>query len=902
MKNNEDAGHKKRLVVIDGLAYAYRGFYAVPEMSDASGRPTNAVFGFLNAMLRAQRQFKPDYAVVAWDAKGPTFRDALLTQYKAQRQPMPEALKSQLPLICSLVPQAGWHLLEKEGFEADDVLATLALQGLAAGCQVVLMSTDKDILQLIRPGVEVYRENPKGARLYGPEAVKERFGVEPGQIPDLLALMGDSSDNIPGVPGIGEKTAAQLLASHADLEAVLKAAPKMPKPKLSQNLQEFAEQARASRHLAVLVDKVPLSKRFAELALTPPMPALPQELKSLGFTKLVADFSALLSPAAALAEAGSTAARLNAPAPAAERKSKPAKEKKLELEALADAKAALAWAQRHAKRGPLALLAHPMPQPERLFLAVKDKASLLEPLPSAKEMKALAMGMPLPALWESKPYLDWLLGLGLLPEELPACFDLQVAGYLIHPGRNLRSPSDLAQMLELGQAADPGVEGGQGELFVDKEGLARQALLVSSLAQPARERIQADGLQELWSAVEAPLTPILAAMERRGIKLDIQVLAELEAKAQKLMAGLSARVQKGAGREFNLNSPQQLAQVLFEELKLPTAHKTKTGAFSTDNEVLEELAEEHAIARDLLEHRALAKLSGTYLQALPRLVDPVDGRLRTCWNQAVTTTGRLSSSDPNLQNIPIRTGLGREIRKAFIPGKPGDLILALDYSQIELRVLAHYSGDEALVSAFHSGEDIHARTAARVFGVEPGQVDAEMRRQAKVINFGVLYGMSPYGLSKQLGIPVGKAKAFIEGYFAQFPKVRACLDGFILQARTQGYVSTLLGRRRYLPEVASANRTSRESAERMAVNAPIQGTAADLIKLAMLRVDELLRKRGARSSLLLQVHDELVLDLAKEEAEEMPGMIADSMRQVWRLKVPLEVSVGKGKTWHEAKS
>jgi DNA polymerase-1 len=890
---------QKKLVVIDGLAYAYRGFYAVPEMSDASGRPTNAVFGFLNAMLRAQRQFKPDYAVVAWDAKGPTFRDELLKEYKAQRQPMPEPLKSQLPLICSLVPQAGWHLLEKEGFEADDVLATLARQGLEAGCQVVLMSTDKDILQLIRPGVEVYRENPKGARLYGPEAVKERFGVEPAQIPDLLALMGDSADNIPGVPGIGEKTAAQLLASHADLEAVLKAAPKMTKPKLSQSLQDFAEQARASRHLAVLVDKVPLSKRFADLALIPPSAGLPKELKGLGFTKLVADFSALLSPAGALASAGKPEG--SATPGTALKKARPAKDKLLELEQLPDAKAALAWAQRHAKRGDLALLAHPLPQPERLLLAAKGKAALLEPLASAQELKALALSLPAPALWESKPFLSWLLGLGLRPEELPACFDLQVAGYLIHPGRNLRSPSDLSQMLGLAAGDDPGLEAGQGELFVDKEGLARQALLASSLAQPARDRLRADGLQELWSAVEAPLTPLLAAMERRGIKLDTAVLAELDAKAQKLMAGLSARVQKEAGREFNLNSPQQLAQVLFEEMKLPTAHKTKSGAYSTDNEVLEELAQEHAIARDLLEHRALAKLSGTYLQALPRLVDPKDGRLRTCWNQAVTTTGRLSSSDPNLQNIPIRTELGREIRKAFVPGQPKDLILALDYSQIELRVLAHFSGDEQLIAAFRAGEDIHARTAARVFGVAPGKVDAEMRRQAKVINFGVLYGMSPYGLSKQLGIPVAKAKAFIEGYFAQFPKVRACLDGFIQQARAQGFVSTLLGRRRYLPEVASANRTSRESAERMAVNAPIQGTAADLIKLAMLRVDALLRQRQARSCLLLQVHDELVLDLAKEEAEELPGLIAESMRRVWELKVPLEVSIGKGKTWHDAK-
>jgi DNA polymerase-1 len=896
MKSQGGDVRTKKLVVIDGLAYAYRGFYAVPEMSDALGRPTNAVFGFLSALLRAQRQFKPDYAVVAWDAKGPTFRDVLHTEYKAQRQPMPESLKSQLPLICSLVPQAGWHLLEKEGFEADDVLATLARQGLEAGCQVVLMSTDKDILQLIRPGVEVYRENPKGARLYGSEAVKERFGVGPAQIPDLLALMGDSADNIPGVPGIGEKTAAQLLASYADLEAVLKAAPKMPKPKLSQNLQEFAEQARASRHLAVLVDTVPLSKGFAELALTAPMASLPPELKGLGFTKLVA----LFSPAVALAEAGTSAVKASADSGAG-KKPRPAKEKPLELEQLSDVKAALAWAHRHAKRGDLALLAHPMPQPERLLLAARDKAALLEPLPQAPAMKALALGLPLPALWESKPFLDWLLELGLKPEELPACFDLQVAGYLIHPGRNLRSPSDLAQMLGQVAGDDPGAGAGQGELFVDKEGLARQAMLASSLAQPVRERIQADGLQELWSKVEAPLTPILAAMERRGIKLDTEVLAELEAKAQKMMAGLSARVQREAGREFNLNSPQQLAQVLFDELKLPTAHKTKSGAYSTDNEVLEELAQEHAIARDLLEHRALAKLSGTYLQALPRLVDPKDGRLRTCWNQAVTTTGRLSSSDPNLQNIPIRTDLGREIRKAFVPGLPGDLILALDYSQIELRVLAHYCGDEQLIAAFRSGEDIHARTAARVFGVAPGKVDAEMRRQAKVINFGVLYGMSPYGLSKQLSIPVAKAKAFIEGYFAQFPMVRACLDGFILQARTQGYVSTLLGRRRYLPEVASANRTSRESAERMAVNAPIQGTAADLIKLAMLRVDELLRKRKARSCLLLQVHDELVLDLAKEEAEELPGLVADSMRKAWELKVPLEVSVGQGKTWFAAK-
>jgi DNA polymerase-1 len=506
-----------------------------------------------------------------------------------------------------------------------------------------------------------------------------------------------------------------------------------------------------------------------------------------------------------------------------------------------------------------------------------------------------------PVLWESKPWLAWLLGQGLDPQELPQCLDLQVAGYLIHPGRNLRSLADLAQMLGQGEGAEAGLESGQGELFVDQAGLACQAGLAAGLAKTVRQRIKADGLQELWSTVEAPLTPILAAMERRGISLDSTVLAGLELKAQQEMAALAARVQKAAGREFNLNSPQQLAQVLFEEQRLPTAHKTKSGGYSTDNEVLEELALEHPIAQDLLDYRGLAKLSGTYLQALPRLVDGRDGRLHTCWNQAVTTTGRLSSSDPNLQNIPVRTGLGKEIRKAFVPGRKGDLILAVDYSQIELRVLAHYCGDEHLTAAFLAGEDIHAQTAARVFGVAPGRVDAEMRRQAKVINFGVLYGMSPYGLSKQLGIPVPKAKAFIESYFAQFPRVRACLDGFIQQARAEGYVSTLMGRRRYLPEVGSANRASREAAERMAVNAPIQGTAADLIKLAMLRVDALLRRKKARSCLLLQVHDELVLDLAKEEAGELPELIAEAMRHVMKLKVPLEVSLGMGPNWHAAK-
>jgi len=390
-------------------------------------------------------------------------------------------------------------------------------------------------------------------------------------------------------------------------------------------------------------------------------------------------------------------------------------------------------------------------------------------------------------------------------------------------------------------------------------------------------------------------------MEQRGIGLDSQVLQELDAKAQKAMAALAADAYAAAGREFNLNSPQQLAQVLFNELGLPHAHKTPSGAFSTDNEVLEDLAADHPVAQAVLEYRGLAKLSGTYLQALPRLVSASDGRLHTSWNQAVTATGRLSSSDPNLQNIPIRTGLGREIRRAFIPAKKGDLILAADYSQIELRILAHVSGDEALVDAFRRDQDIHAQTAARIFGVAPEKVDGDMRRQAKVINFGVLYGMSAYGLSKQLGIPVPRAKEFITAYFAQFPRVRACLDAFVEQARTQGYVCTLLGRRRYLPEVMSANRNLRESGERMALNAPIQGTAADLIKKAMLAVEAELQRQRARTCLLLQVHDELVFDLAHEEAKGISKAIQGIMEGVWPLAVPLKVSMGQGINWYETK-
>ena len=896
------ADAKKTLVILDGMAYAFRAFYAVPEMTNAQGQATNAVFGFANALRRAEREFKPTACVVAFDSPGGSFRDEMLSEYKGHRDAPPEALVSQFPLIEELAPLMGWRLLKQSRMEADDIMATLCKAGRKAGYQVVLLTSDKDILQLVGDGVRVYRENPKGASLYGPEQVRERYGVGPEQIGDLLGLMGDSSDNIPGVPGIGEKTAAKLLVEHGTMEKVLKAAATMKPGKLAENPVAFAEQARLSRRLTELKDDVQLGVKVDDLAYPgPDFAGLLPWFDRMGLRTLLADYSAKAHSAGvdagqAVAAAKAEAAQALAPAGRGAGKAKPPK-----AAALTALKGATAGALRKAGLDParpcgVALAPELLPAgeaPRRLVLAQAGGAALLAIVSWEQLREALAL-LEQPVLFQAKPLQRALLEAGLEP--LKGLLDVGVAGWLLNSTRVARDLAEAAALL--GLTLD--LPAAQAELFEpDDAELRKGAEALAALGGELRKRLKADGMDALYDDLEGPLLGLLARMEKDGIRIDVGALDGLEAEAQKEMASLQKKALKAAGREFNLNSPSQLAEVLFTDLGLKPGKKTKTG-YSTDSDVLEALSEEHELPHLVLEHRQLAKLSGTYLQALPRLV-AADGRVHSTWNQTGTATGRLSSLDPNLQNIPVRTELGKRIRHAFVAGKRGDLILAADYSQIELRVLAHYCGDPVLKQAFIEGRDIHTETAARMHHVKAAEVTSEMRSRAKVINFGVLYGMGAFRISREFGVPLREAKSFLDDYFGQFPRVREFLEGCKQSTRDSGYACTLLKRRRPIPEINSANRVLREQGERIATNLPIQGTAADLLKLAMLAVEALLKKRQARTRLMLTVHDELVFELAKEEAESLPPLIQKAMEGAMKLDVPVRVEMGQGRSWADAK-
>ena len=891
------AAQKKKLVVIDGMSYAFRSFYAIPEMSNSSGQATNALFGFITSMRKLEKAFKPDYAVVAFDSPGGSFRDEMLKDYKGHRDAPPEDLVSQFPLIERMVPTLGWHLLKQDRMEADDIMATVTRWACESGVDVIMATSDKDMFQLVDGCVRVYREGPKGATLYGSAEVKERYGVGPELIRDLLGLMGDSSDNIPGVPGIGEKTAMKLLQEYGGIEKVLKAAPKMKPGRLQENLVQFAEQARLSYGLACLKDDVNLGLKLKDLALKLPNYAdLLPLLKLYEFRGLLADYGQKA------ATAGHDAVELSAAPVAGAPKTKgkaPKKRVPVKWQVLERADAAgLKKAGLDLKK-PVGVAVHPaiggaVEAPQKLALG-QDGVAVLSPIKDWKGLRETLALLERPVLYDSKPLQRGLLGAGLPP--LPGMLDINVGCYLAN---STRVPRDLGEAaILLGLTLE--LPAPQEDLFeAPDEYLAKHAEASALVGAALETRFKADDLKKLYEDLEAPLIPILAQMENDGIAVDVSVLHELEAEAQKDMKVLSKKALKAAGREFNLNSPSQLAEILFKELKLPGSKKTK-GGYSTDSDVLEALAEQHPLPQIILDHRQLAKLSGTYLQALPRLVAK-DGRVHSNWNQTVAATGRLSSQDPNLQNIPMRTEWGRRIRKAFVPGKRGDFILAADYSQIELRVLAHYCGDPVLKRAFQTGRDIHTETAARMFNVKPEDVTKEMRSRAKVINFGVLYGMGAFRISREFGTSVREGKSFLDDYFGQFPKVRAFLEDCKEETRKQGYAQTLLKRRRLIPEINSANRVLREQGERVATNLPIQGSAADMIKKAMLDVAALLHKKKARTKMLLQVHDELVFELAKEEADSLPPLIKKAMEQALPLDVPVEVEMGQGRSWFEAKA
>ncbi|HEY0552811.1 MAG TPA: DNA polymerase I [Thermoanaerobaculia bacterium] len=875
---------RPRLFLIDGYSNIFRAFYAIRNLSNSRGEPTNAVYGFVQMLKKLLREEDPELIGVALEG-GRTFRSDKFEDYKANRAPMPEDLQSQLPWIRKLLAAYRIPTLELAGFEADDVLGTLSCRAAEAGYQVVLVSADKDLMQLVEPRVSLYHTGR--LKLYGPQEVAEDFGVPPEKVADVLALMGDSIDNIPGVPGIGEKGAKTLIQEYGSLEDLLARAGEVTRKAYREGLQQHAEQARLSKELSTIHTNLDVPFDPEALHRDPPdVEALRQVLTELEFFSLVEE----------LGPAGSTVADGE------------------ELPAAEEAVTAEVWTDRAGRLVGGEVYVAVLGEERPLGLAVAVAGA--EPVLYADFRRDGLRDAALASLrgWIADPKTR-LSGhnlkevLRLCPD--PACqsalFDAMLVSYLLKPSVHGHSLDELA-LERLSRKAltakDVGWDKGQEPAVGDSRlsaYAAERVEIARRMAEAMRRELEAGSLARVYTEIESPLVPVLLRMEEAGILLDSSYLREMSAELGKEIATLETDIFTAAGETFNLNSPQQLGVILFEKMGLPAGKKTqKTKSYSTGAEILETLAKGgYPIAQLLRRYRELTKLKSTYIDALPELVG-ADGRVHTRYNQAVAATGRLSSTNPNLQNIPVRTELGQRIRRAFI-APPGHVLLVADYSQIELRILAHIADEKALIDAFAAGQDIHRATAAVVLGVAPELVNAEQRRAAKTINFGILYGMSAYGLSTELGISSKEAERFITAYMGQYPGVKRYMEETLESAEREGKVETLYGRVRWMPDIKSKNWNLRENARRMAINARIQGTAADILKLAMIAVDRRLRDEQPGAHLLLTVHDELVLEVPDEQVEAVAAIVKAEMEGVADLKVPLVADAGWGRSWYEAK-
>lgn len=898
-----------RLVIVDAANTMYRAFFALPPLRSPQGVPTNAALGFVTQLQKALRAESPDHVVVVMDAPGKSFRAALYPGYKATRDAQPEDLTAQIPLMRELVAALGIPLLEVPGVEADDVIATLVAQA-PPDMAVTILSTDKDLMQLVSDRVALL--DTMKDRRYGPAEVEARFGVPVDRVLDLRALVGDASDNIPGVKGIGEKGAAQLLREFGSLDALLDRASEVSAKRAREALLAQADAARLSRRLATLERDVVLPISLAALQPAEPDRArLGALYRELGFTRLL---ESLDSDAA-------SAPRPGVPAPAVSRPEGALEVRVVETaEALAALVEALA-AERHVTLSTLPPEGDAMGEPPLgLAIACGDRGAAWIPLArdglqSAPALAPEAIFTALRPLLAGPGAKAWgglrcqrtLVVLGEAGLELAApAFDVEVAAFLLDPAAQRGLPAITSRFLGTPAPAFEEIAGrgakavASGDLAVEVVARfgAAEVSAARQLEPLLRARLADDGLAELFDGVEMPLTAVLARMERTGVRVDEAKLAELARVYEAELRRLEDEIYRLAGERFQVASPKQLQHVLFEKLKLPVVKKTKTG-YSTDEAVLEQLAPQHPLPAYVLAHRRLAKLLGTYVEALPRLVSPRTGRVHPTFQQTGAATGRISCVSPNVQNIPIRTPEGVRIREAFIPAE-GMRLLSADYSQVELRILAHFSGDPSLIDAFRHGEDVHRRTWAEVAGKRAEDVTADERARAKAVNFGIVYGSSAFGLAQQLGIATAEAQATIDAYFARYRGVRRFLDDTIREARERGFVRTLFGRRRYLPDLASRNRVLRNAAERMAVNSVIQGTAADLIKRAMVAIDATLEQGELRARMILQVHDELVFEVSPEDEPALRALVTRRMRGAGELRVPLEVEVGTGNNWREA--
>jgi DNA polymerase-1 len=878
----------KKLFLVDAMAHIYRAFYApMMRMNAPSGIPSKVPFLFSNIVRRLLKDYKPDYIGIVFDTSKPTFRDKLFEQYKAQRQPMPDEMKVQLPYVRRLCEAMRLPILEFDGFEADDVIGTMAKQAAKQKTDVLVISNDKDMMQLVTPGVRILRTGSGGAKadvIVDEKKVEEILGVPPSKVIDLMALLGDTVDNIPGAKGIGEKGATELIQKYGSVESALKHADEVTNKRYREALQQQVEQVMMSKKLAAIETDVPLPLDLNRLQVREPdAAALGSLYRELGFNSLLKEL--LAAGAAANAEAGAVGSEITV---ASEQTSE-----KKDYKQFGNVEDFREYLKKVPAKNSLALWLN-------LDTGERESEGFGTPVVSVEVSSGGGEGRAIwadekgevlkalePVLHDKKrrkmvhdPKLFHLLGGKAEGIEHAT----QLYSYLLKPTTANHNFVDVV----FRQFNVP-MGGGAGE----------RADYLQRLGPALRKQVEEQKLLEVYEKIDLPLAPVLAEMERVGIRVDPAALEKMSRSMEKEVRRLEKEIWKLAGAEFNVNSPTQLAEILFDKLNLqPPTRRGKGKVRSTAADILEEMSDQHELPKKVIEYREIAKLKSTYVDALPKLIHKHTGRLHTSLSQTGTATGRLSSSDPNLQNIPVRSELGREIRAAFVAEK-GKLLLSADYSQIELRIMAHFSRDPVLVEAFRNGEDIHARTAQEVFGVGPLGQTGEHRRAAKAINFGIIYGLSAFGLAQQLGIPQKEAAQFINAYFSRYRGVKEYLVNILVETRKTGMAKTLFGRIRPIPEINASQMQLRNFAERTALNSPLQGTAADLIKLAMIAIDKRLAKEKLASRMILQVHDELLFEVPEKERPAVEKMVKEEMESVHKLIVPLVVEVGVGPNWRD---
>ena len=876
---------RKILYLIDGSAYIYRAFFALPALNNSKGLQTNAVYGFMTTLLKIIREHKPDGLAVAFDEKGPTLRHAEFKEYKAQRPPMPDGMKAQIPYIHRVVEALNIPAVKQAGYEADDLIGTLARQAEQAGYDVVIVTGDKDMLQLLTPHIRIY--DPVKDKWSGDAECVAKFGVEPGRVVEVMGLMGDTSDNIPGVKGIGEKTAMKLIAQFGTIEELLRRLDEVTPARIKALLTEQTENARLSRKLATIDTQSPAEFHPESYQIKPPHDEqLTDLLRELEFTSLLKSLRS--SP-------------------------KQPERKTRDSTSIENEAAAQRFVDSLPKDAPLGvhclLAGQPGVHADVIGLALSTgEHTAFIPIDVHTFMRPI---MPLlhdthrtKVVHDLKATLLAFHRIGVTLA--PPYVDTMIADYLLNPNRRDHGLETIV-LERLGNrlGSDTHEKAQPQSLFeVDtgsRETAAESASALAKIEPILRDLLVEQGSSKLFTDVEMPLVPVLAEIERNGFLLDVEGLHELSTELERELDRMMETIARSAGEEFNINSPKQLAAVLFDKLGLKPLRKTKTG-YSTDEDTLSQLAAQHELPVQILNYRSLSKLKSTYVDALPELVRPETKRLHTSLNQTVAATGRLSSTDPNLQNIPVKGDYGLRIREAFIV-PIGHELLCADYSQIEPRILAHLSQDPRLLSVFTKGEDIHMATAMEIFGLPSSQITRDMRRAAKTVVFGIVYGISPFGLSQNLGVPQAEAKKYIDTFFERFSAVRALMDRNIAEGREKGYTTTILGRRRPIPELQSGDPAQRGFGERMAVNSPIQGSAADLIKVAMITVHKKLHDELPHVKMILQVHDELIFEVPDHDLEEAKRLVKQEMEGVGKqlgLSVPLKVDLGVGKNWRVA--